>query len=191
VTHPAIALLEVASIAHGLYLCDVLVKKAPVRLLRTEAVSPGKFLVLFGGDVASVEESHRAALEEAEGELVDTLLLAQVHSQLLPALEGRFPPVELDAIGIYEVHTVATGLLAIDAALKAADVSLVNLRVASGIGGKVYFTVTGSHSEVEAALDAADGPGLATGARVRRVIVPNPHEDFLHVLRAGAAGPSP
>ncbi|MEB3222117.1 MAG: BMC domain-containing protein [Candidatus Sericytochromatia bacterium] len=186
--HPAIALLEVASIAQGLFLCDVLVKKAPVRLLRAEAVSPGKFLVLFGGDVASVEESHQAALDAADGEVVDTLLLPQVHDQVLPALEGCFPAVALDAVGIYEVHTVASGLLAIDAALKAAAVSLVNLRVARGIGGKLYFTVTGTHSEVEAALDAADGPGLATAARVRRVLVPNPHEDFLDVLRPGDAG---
>ena len=178
----AIALLEVASIAQGIFLCDAIVKRAPVRFLRTEAVSPGKFLVLFTGDVASVQESYTEALELAEGELVDAFFLPHVHEAVVPAIAGAPGAASVDALGIYECHTVAAGILAADKALKAADVALIEFKTAKGIGGKAYFTLTGSQTEVEAALDAADEVCEEARTRVRRVVIPNPHEDFMPVV---------
>lgn len=185
---PALALLEVASIAQGLYLCDVIVKKAPVRFLRTEAVSPGKYLVLFAGDVASVKESYEEALELAEGELVDGFFLPHVDEAVLTALAGKPAADAVDALGIYECHTVAAAILAADKAVKAAAIRLLEFKTAKGIGGKAYFTFTGEQVEVEAALDAADEICAAAGTRVRRVLIPNPHEDFVPVVlpQAGA-----
>ncbi len=179
---PALALLEIASIAQGIFLCDAIVKKAPVRFLRTEAVSPGKYLVLFAGDVASVKESYEAALELAEGELIDGFFLPYVSEAVLAALAGTAGATSIDALGIYECHTVAAAILAADKAVKAADVALIEFKTAKGIGGKAYFTLTGSQTEVEAALDAADEVCLEAATRVRRVLIPNPHEDFIPVV---------
>lgn len=180
----AIALLEVASIAVGIYLCDVIVKQAPVHLLSTEAVSPGKFLLMFGGDVAATEESYRVALREGADEVIDTFFLPHLHAEILPALAGQVPEHSIDAVGIYEVRTVASGIVAADAALKTAEVHLLSFRLAKGIGGKAYFTFTGSHADVEAALEAADQHAEAAGTRVRGLVIPNPHEDFLSMLQA-------
>jgi microcompartment protein CcmL/EutN len=181
-TDPALALLEVSSIAQGYFLCDAIVKRAPVRFLRTEAVSPGKYLLMFTGDVASVKESYEEALELAEGDLIDALFLPYVHELVLPAIAGQAAADTLDALGIYEVHTVTAGILAADKALKAADIRIIEFRLAKGIGGKAYFTMTGLQTEVEAALDAADEVCEAAGTRVRRVLIPNPHEDFFPVV---------
>ena len=182
----AIALLELASIAQGYFLCDAIVKRAPVQLLRAEAVSPGKFLILFGGDVASVEESYETAMEHSTEDLLDTLYLPYLHEQVLPAIAGQPQTEALDAIGIFECHTVSSSIVAADAAVKAADVKLLEFRVARGIGGKGYFTLTGELTEVEAALDAAIG-SRDDGSRVKSVIIPNPHEDFLPVVRPAEA----
>jgi microcompartment protein CcmL/EutN len=63
---PAIGLIELSSIARGLYVSDVMVKKAPVELLMSQTTSPGKYLILVSGDVASVQESTQAAIEQSE-----------------------------------------------------------------------------------------------------------------------------
>lgn len=181
-SEPALALLELSSIAQGIFLCDAIVKRAPVRFLRTEAVSPGKYLVLFTGDVASVQESYDEAVRLAESDLLDAFFLPYVHEQILPALNGEPQAQAVDALGIYECHTVASAILAADKAVKAAGVNLLEFHTAKGIGGKAYFTLTGSQNEVEAALDAADEICEAARTRVRRVIIPNPHADFLPVV---------
>ena len=52
---PALALVELASIARGHRVADAMCKRAPVVLLRTDWVSPGKYLVLVEGEVAAVD----------------------------------------------------------------------------------------------------------------------------------------
>ena len=44
---PALALMELGSIARAVRVGDVMVKKAPVEVLLAEPVSPGKFLILL------------------------------------------------------------------------------------------------------------------------------------------------
>ena len=57
----ALALVEIDSVAIGLRAVDALVKRAPVRLMEANLIEPGRFLVLFEGGVAEVEESLAAA----------------------------------------------------------------------------------------------------------------------------------
>jgi microcompartment protein CcmL/EutN len=88
-TGPALALIEVASIARGHRVADAVVKRAPVELLRCEPVSPGKFLVLLAGDVAAVDEAWRAGLAVAGDATLDKLFLPQAHEQLGGAIRGE------------------------------------------------------------------------------------------------------
>ena len=85
-------------------------KRAPVTLLRAEPVSPGKFLVLVAGDVASVEESFVVGLDVAADRLVDKLILPQAPEQLWPALRGEPVANDLASLGIVETHNVAATL---------------------------------------------------------------------------------
>lgn len=174
---PAIALLEVESIARGYLAADAMVKKAPVRLLMTEPVTPGKFLILLDGEVADVEAAYREGLEIAGPLLVDKLFLPQAAADLSPAIRGASPSGLLDSLAFVETHTVAAALLAADAAVKAAQVRLVQMRLARGIGGKGYFTLTGSLDMIEAAVGAAAAqiaPELLVGTEV----IASPHPDF-------------
>ena len=184
-TGPALALLELASIARGHRVADAMVKRAPVALLRCEPVSPGKFLVLVDGDVASVDEAFRAGLEAAGDATLDKLFLPQAHDQLAGALRGEARAGEaetVDALGVIETTTVAATILAADAAAKAAAVRVIEMQLARGLGGKAYFVVTGALAEVEAAVEAGVGVIAATTLLATEIIAA-PHADFVSRLR--------
>ena len=85
---PALAFLELSSISRGLFLTDAVVKKAPVRIITSQPVSSGKHVLLFMGDNASVEESHREAVAKADGTLLREVLIPGVHEQLAPFLDS-------------------------------------------------------------------------------------------------------
>jgi microcompartment protein CcmL/EutN len=179
---PALGLVELSSIAQGLYAADEIVKKAPVRLLSLAPVSPGKILIVFAGDEASVRESHQKGLEIGEGWLTDELLIPQLHPQIIPAINDTVKVPALQATGLLETETAATCVIAADRAVKAAQVQLLEVRLARGIGGKGYFTVTGPLEEVEAALAAGEEEPQARGLLVNKVLIPNPDPELLRHL---------
>lgn len=179
--HPALAVVETRSIARGVTVCDALVKRAPVRLLMADPVSPGKMSIVLAGGVAEVEEALDAAREAAAAEELDWLLLPAAHEAIVPALEGTEPPPIEGALGVLEMRTVAATLHATDAALKAAEVGLVALHLARGIDGKGYVVFTGTQDAVEAALDAGDD-AVAPEHRAGRELIARPHPDVDWVL---------
>lgn len=176
--HPALAILELGSIARGVITSDAAVKRAPVTLLWSRPVSSGKHLVAFAGEVAEVEESLRAAQQVAGDALIDALYLPYADAQLWPLLSGDGDrPAPIDAVGVVETDTVCAAVRAADAAAKTAPVTLLDLRLAVGIGGKAFFTLTGELPDVEAAVDAARG--AVAPARILGIeIVPAPHDDL-------------
>jgi microcompartment protein CcmL/EutN len=182
---PAVALIEVASIARGHRVADAMVKRAPVALVRCEPVSPGKLLVLVAGEVAAVDEAFRVGLDVAGPATLDKLYLPQAHEQLPGALRGEARAGEaagIEALGIVETTTVAATILAADAAAKGAVVRIIEMRLARGIGGKAYFVLTGPLAEVEAGIEA--GVGAIDAAFVYATeIIPAPHSDLVEHLR--------
>jgi microcompartment protein CcmL/EutN len=178
----ALALIELSSIARGHVVADAMLKRAPVTLVRADFVSPGKFLVLVGGDVASVDESFRVGLEVGGDRIVDRLFLPHAHASLWPALSTAAKRPPIDSLGLVETTTVAATLLGADAAAKAAAVELFEMQLARGIGGKAFFTVTGLLAEVEAAVEAAVGV-LDAALLVATEIIAAPHADLAQKLR--------
>jgi len=175
--YPALALIEVSSIARGMVVSDACVKKAHVDLLSSQPISPGRYITLFWGQVAEVEEAYEEGLRVAADALVDKLFLPGVHDYLPETLLGLARISHVDSVGVVETFTVSATLLAADAACKAAEVGLLELRLASGLGGKAYFIVTGELHDVEAAVEA--GRGLLAEDQLRLTeIIPRPAPDF-------------
>jgi microcompartment protein CcmL/EutN len=151
---PAIGLLEFDSIAAGIVAGDAMVKSSPVASLFAGTVHPGRYLVLVGGDTASVE----IALERGGTDtLVDALFLPDVHPAVVAAITTTdAAALRLgDALGIVETSTAATAIVAADAGVKSADVSLPAVRLADDLGGKAYCLFTGLVADVEAAVESA------------------------------------
>lgn len=181
---PALGFVELSSISRGLYLTDTVLKKAPVKIIVSQPVSSGKYVILYMGDVASVEESHIAALELAEGTAVRDILIPNVHAQLVPFLETLWVRTEepvpgVEAVGIVESNTLAGGILAADRALKTADVTLRRMRLGLGIGGKAYFVLSGVQHEVEASLAAAQACLQELSSLCRVDCIPRPESQAL------------
>ena len=164
---PALALLELDSIAAGIEAGDAMAKRAPIDVLRAGTVHPGKYLVLIGGTVADVEEALEAGREVGASAVLDAVLIPNVHPELVAGLRGRRRTAASEALGIIETATVAAILEAADAGLKGAHVRLLEIRLADDLGGKGYLLFDGAVADVEAAVEigtarVAGSPGLAS-----------------------------
>ena len=175
---PAIALVEFNSIAGGIFSGDAMVKKAPVSLLDARSICPGKYMVLIGGMTGPVEESLQAGLAAGGDAVLDHLLLPNVHLSVFPAIAGAVTGQDSEALGIIETITVASTIIAGDAAAKAANVQLLEMRLANGLGGKSFVLISGHVPDVEAAVAAGVALVKEEGLLVRSVIIPQLHADM-------------
>ena len=89
---------------------------------------------------------------------------------------------KLDALGVIESFSVTSLIEAADAAAKAADVQLIEIRLAMALGGKAFVTLTGKVSAVQAAIDAGSSLVSEKGLLVHKVVIPRPHENLLNEL---------
>ena len=179
--YPAIGLIEVSSIARGMVVSDACVKRASVELLESRPISPGRYITLFWGEVAEVEEAFKSGLESAGDTLVDRLFLSGAHQGLLDSLLGLSRAPGVDSIGVIETYSVASTLLSADAACKAAEVRLLEVRLATGLGGKSYYIVTGELHDVEAAVGAGREL-LESGQLQNTEIIARPAPDFTEFI---------
>jgi bacterial microcompartment shell protein len=161
----AIGAVETSSIAQGVVTGDAMVKTAEVTLLAATTLTPGKYWVLIGGEVATV----------AAETLLDSLFIPQLHEQVMPALAGTAMRRDDDALGVIETLSAASAIEAADRAVKAANVTLRDLRLANGIGGKGVVYLTGDVSNVQAALEAGREVALRKGLLARAVVIPRLH----------------
>ena len=178
-----LGMIEFASIAVGIRASDAMVKAAQVDLFESRPISPGRYMSLVSGDVASVESSVKAGLRDAGPEsVIESFVLANLHEYVLPALDGPAERIRIDAIGIIETASAASIVEAADAACKAAPIRLIRLHLANHIGGKGYTVFTGEIADIEASLSA--GEVAAKSHFLEGVSIPNPYEDmYKHLLR--------
>ena len=173
---PALALLEFDSIALGIQAGDAMVKRAPVESIQAGTVQPGHYLVMVTGEVAPVEEAVNAGQEIGRSALRDTIFLPNVHPGVVLGINGGRLLEASDALGVVETLTVAAAIHAADAGLKGAEVTLWQLRLAEGLGGKGIVLFAGLVADVEAAVEIA--VARVQEMLVRQVIIPQLHEEM-------------
>ena len=92
------------------------------------------------------------------------------------------PPGKLMSLGVVETKTASSALVAADAAAKAADVVLLKIVSATMLGGKGYFTMTGSVASVETAIEAARASLDSRGTFVNSSLLPNPPRELFQEI---------
>ncbi|CAH0990429.1 hypothetical protein SIN8267_00521 [Sinobacterium norvegicum] len=175
----AIGMIELTSIAKGYQVGDAMLKAANVDVLFNRTICPGKFMVMVGGDVAAVEAAVETGLAIGDDTVIDDLLIPNVHQDVFPAISGTRVITETGALGIIETFSVASVIEAADAAVKAANVELIDVHLAMAIGGKGYMTLTGDVAAVTAAIDAGSAVVATRGLLVQKVVIPQPREEIL------------
>ncbi|MDR1734692.1 MAG: BMC domain-containing protein [Oscillospiraceae bacterium] len=178
----AIAFLELSSIAKGMEAADAIIKTAETELLFARASCPGKYYILFSGEVAAVSASLDAGAAWAEGFLVDSCLIPRVHPQVAAAIHQTAEPAAYGAVGVMEFYSVTAAIYAADAAVKAAAVDLIELRLATGIGGKSFAVVVGEVAAVRAAVDAGIASREADGFVLAHCVIPSPVPELFEMI---------
>ncbi|NLT94399.1 MAG: BMC domain-containing protein [Clostridia bacterium] len=174
--YKAIGMIELSSIARGIVVADLMLKTAFVQVVTATSVCPGKYIIVVQGEVAAVESSVNAGLEKAREYLIDSFVLPNVHDSVFSAITATTMPDRLEAIGIMESFSLASMIIAADAALKAADIQALELCLGRGLGGKAYFTFTGDVAAVQAGIDAGKALVLKNGLLVDVEVIPSPSE---------------
>jgi microcompartment protein CcmL/EutN len=178
----AIGLVEFSSIARGIEAVDAMVKEAGVRLLAARTSCSGKYLGLVAGDVAAVKSAVAAGMETAAGHYVDDLVIPNVHEQVLAAAAGTVAVPAGGALGIVETFSLASSIMAGDAAVKTAPVTLVEIRLGTGIGGKGFVTMVGDTAAVRAAVAAGAARAAERGLLVATAVIPAPYQEVMDKL---------
>ena len=178
----AIGIVELSSIAAGYAVSDAMLKAAAVDMLLARSICSGKYMVMVGGDVADVKASTEAGVDTGEGAVIDSAVLSNLDPAVIPAISGATAVEDLDALGVIESFSVTSLIEAADTAVKAANIQLVEIRLAMALGGKAFVTLTGDVSSVQAAVDAGSELVAEKGLLVHKVVIPRPHPNLLNEM---------
>lgn len=167
----AIGIIEFRSIARGIETADIMVKTANVKLLRSATICPGKYLIIVSGDTAAIHEAVKAGSTHGSPFVVGTLEIPNIDPQVIQAVEGNTFPRTGKAIGVVEYYSVVDAILGADAAVKASNVDIIEIRMGFAIGGKGFFTLTGEVSEIKSAVAAAKSVAADSGMVVETSVI--------------------
>jgi len=198
----AVGFLECAGFGTVLYAMDKACKAAAIEIIGIDTINPKDakaFIPLTaqakfeGGtdDVkAACEYARRAALELAKPEDVLTEIierpfegtkkLARITKTELRRIKHEKAPA---AVGVLEISYFSNTIVAVDHALKTADVKIVSCH--KKLGGKMCHTVlAGMTSEVQAAVEAVKEAGRLIGEQNIKtaVVICSPHPEIKKIL---------
>ena len=178
----SIGLIELTSIAAGYQAADAMLKASNVHMLLSRSICSGKYMVMVRGDVAAVEASVAAGMSGCRFAVIDSFVIPNLHEAVFPAIAGSSKVEALNALGIVESFSVAALIEGADAAVKAANVQLIEIRLAMALGGKAFVTLTGNVSAVESAIEAGAQVVGQKGMLVNKVVIPRPRRELLNEM---------
>ena len=85
----------------------------------------------------------------------------------------------MGSLGVLETYTAASAIVAADAAAKAAEIDLLEVRCSTGLAGKSYLTLTGDVGSVQAAIDAGTDSIHDSGLVLAKVVIPAPSPELV------------
>jgi microcompartment protein CcmL/EutN len=178
----AIGIVELRSIARGIYTTDVMLKKANVELLRAHVVCPGKYIIMIAGAISQVRSAIDAGREVAPEVVVEVCVLPNIHPSVFPALTATTAVEHVRAVGIIETFSLVATIMAADMAVKAAPVELIEVRLPFATGGKAFVAFTGELSAVRGSVHSAVEQLKDEGVIDSFVVIPSPHKDLIEKL---------
>ena len=178
----SLGMIEVVSIPAGMEAADAMMKASAVELAYAQPVCAGKYIAVVTGDVAAVQASVKAGSKTAGPKLIDSMVIAGVHEQVPKALNACSEIGQIQAVGAMETFSLCAAVLTADAAVKAADVDLIEIRLGRGLGGKSFITMTGGVAAVKAAIKAGTAIPQAQGLISGSVVIASPHPEIVRTF---------
>uniref|UniRef100_S0DDC4 Putative carbon dioxide concentrating mechanism/carboxysome shell protein n=1 Tax=termite gut metagenome TaxID=433724 RepID=S0DDC4_9ZZZZ len=174
--------MELNSIARGIEAADAILKASDVELISACAGCPGKYYILFCGGTAAADVALAAGAAVGGAFVVDRTLIPNIHPHVIRAMTKTTEIPQRGALGVLEFFSVTASIYAADAAVKAADIQLVELRAGMGVGGKSYIILAGDVAAVKTAVDVGISEENALGMLINSAVIPNPSASLFEYL---------
>lgn len=174
----SIGLVEIKNVSKGIVVTDEMLKSAGVTLISSGAVCPGKYVTMVGGELSAIRAAVQRAELISEDAMLDKFVIGNLGDNVYDAVCGTAKVENKRALGIIETFTAASAILAADAAVKAGDIELVEVRIATGMGGKCFVTMTGDVADVRAAVEAGARFAAEQGYLINTEVIANPHPEL-------------
>jgi len=178
----ALGLIEFKTVPIGVYATDEMIKAAEIKLLFTSPACPGKYITIVSGEVADVESSVKRGIDAGGIFYIDSCVIPNISESVIPALTGTVNVPDIKAIGIIETIAAVSAVMVGDIVAKAADVGLLEIRLARGLGGKGEIFYTGELGAVEAANRAALDLAGRNGGIVSSTVIARPSRTLIEAI---------
>lgn len=175
----SIGLLEFKSIAKGIEATDGMLKSANVELILSTPLCPGKYITLLSGDVGSVKNAVKVGEHMGDIFTISSYVIPNVHEDIFPALTATTDFDKITSLGIVETMSAVTAIVAADIAAKAANIQLLEVRIARGLGGKGFILFTGEISGVKSAVKSCENNLKDTGDIISTVVIASPNKELV------------
>ncbi len=178
----SIGLVELKNVSKGIVVTDEMLKSAGVTLISSGSVCPGKFVTIVGGELSAIQAAVQRAELISEDAMIDKFIIGNLGENVYEAVCGTADVKNKRSLGIVETFTAASAILAADAAVKAGDIELVEVRVARGLAGKCFVTMTGDVADVRAGVDAGARIAAEEGVLINTEVIANPHPELWEAI---------
>ncbi len=174
----ALGMVEYQTVSAGITAADLMIKTANIEILQATVICPGKYITIISGELSAISAAIDAAKVQFGDKLTDSFVLGNPHEDIFPAIYGGANIENAKALGILETFSTPAIIVAADAAAKTSDVSLIELRIARGMGGKSYMLLTGDVAAVTAAIESARLKVGEDGLLLDSSVIPNPDKSL-------------
>lgn len=179
----ALGMIEYETVSSGMMAADLMAKTSDIRFIEANVICPGKYIILFSGELAAVKAAIEVACQKYAERIMDCFVIGNPHKSLLPALAGESGENERGALGIMEFATATAAVLAADTCAKAAVVRLTEVQLSRGMCGKSFVLVTGSVANVEEAIDVTRRGLKEENPLLDYAVISHPDEKFWKTLK--------
>ena len=171
-------MVEYQTVSAGITAADLMIKTANIEVLQATVICPGKYITIISGELSAISAAIDAAKHQLGEKLTDSFVLGNPHEDIFPALYGGASVENAKALGILETFSTPAIIVAADTAAKTSDVSLIELRIARGMGGKSFMLLTGDVAAVTAAIESARVRVGDEGLLLDSSVIPNPDKSL-------------
>lgn len=177
-------MIEFKSVAAGMTATDIMVKTSEVDIVEAQTVCPGKYIAIITGDLSAVKASVDTAMDMGGENGIDSFVLGNPDESIFPAILGttNVTADDVNALGVIETFDAAQIIVAADNAVKTSDVRLIEIRLARGMCGKSYVTLTGEVAAVNAAVDRAKEVVSRSGMLLDTTVIARPDRKFINKI---------
>lgn len=174
----SIGVIELKNIPKGVEAADAALKSAGIEMVSAHPSCPGKYEIILTGSISNVTAAVSHVKTKFEGHVIDSSIMGRIDESVITALFSTGEGEREGSLGVIETFSASSAIKAADIAVKTARVTIYDLRVSRGMGGKGVVLLTGEIGDVSAAVEAgaeyASGEGMLSATSV----IAAPHKEL-------------